>query len=57
VVAVLAAVVSAGWRPRPAGSVADGPVPVPAVEAAAVDDATGALFGDPAELVAVGWAR
>ena len=57
VVAVLAAVVSAGWRPRPAGSVADGPVPVPAVEAAAVDDATGALFGDPAELVAGGWAR
>ena len=32
-------------------------VPVPAVEAAAVDDTTEALSGDPAELVAVGWAR
>lgn len=53
VVAVLAAVVSAG----PAGSVPDRPAPVPAVEDAAGDDATGALFGDPTELTAVGWAR
>ena len=56
VVAVLAAVVSAGWRPRPA-SVPDRPAPVPAVEDTAVDDATAALFGDPAELTAAGWAR